>query len=263
MNPTSTENQPAASNMTDPDRLVHPDTPPKGEIRFDSVAFYGRTLEEYERFFNFQVEAWADKRVLDCHSRASSFVAEGIRKGLKTQALDPMYDRAEASLEHIGRADMEVVLAKTMSRPELYNFDHMKDFEHVRRLRERALEGFLRDFSAGRAQGRYVAGQLPNLPFNDASFDVVVNNHYLFLYAEHFDYTYILDSCREMARVCDMNHGGDVRLYPLLGHNARPYRNLQKLRIDLFNQDGISAEVVEIPFQYLKGGNQMLILHRR
>ena len=259
---TPVENPTTELLMTDSERLVHPDSPPKGEIRFESVAFYGRTLEEYERFFNFQAGGWEGKRVLDCHARSSSFVAEGIRRGIKTQAVDPMYDRAEESLEQLGRADMEVVLAKTMSRPELYNFDHMKNFDHVRTLRERALDTFVRDFSAGRAQGRYVAGQLANLPFNDATFDVVLNNHYLFLYADHFDYDFILDSCREMARVCDLNRGGDVRLYPLLGHNARPYRHLQKLRIDLFNQDGISAEVVEIPFQYLKGGNQMLILHR-
>jgi hypothetical protein len=250
---------------TDPERLVHPDSPPleEGKVTFDRVAFYGRTFEEYEWFFNFQAAQLEGKRVLDCHSRASSFTAEGVRKGIGAKALDPMYDQGLMSLTHLALADMEAVLEKTMAHPELYNFDHMKDFENVRKLREKAVQGFSADFSAGVAQGRYVAGRLPNLPFNDASFDLVLNNHYLFLYAAHFEYDFILESCREMARVCDLNHGGEVRLYPLMGHNARPYKHLQKLRIDLFNEDGISAEVVEIPFQYLKGSNQMLMLHRK
>ena len=174
-----------------------------------------------------------------------------------------MYTQPRDSLRQIGQADMEEVLRKCEARPELYNFDYMKNFGHVRDLRQDALSGFLNDYGAGRAQGRYVPGQLPALPFNDASFDIVLNNHYLFLYAEHFDYTTILESCREMARVCDLTHGGEVRIYPILGHNTRPYRHMQKLRIDLFREDGISAEVVEIPFQYLKGSNQMMILHRR
>ncbi len=249
----------------DSDHLVHPDSPPKGkgEIRFDRIAFYGRTFAEYEWFFNFQADQITGRRVLDCHARASSFTAEAIRKGIQAKALDPMYDQGVEALAHLAEADMKIVLEKTMAHPELYNFDHMKDFGFVRELREAAIQHFSHDFSAGLAQGRYFSGQLPNLPFNDASFDLVLNHHYLFLYAAHFDYAFILESCREMARVCDLNHGGEVRLYPLLGHNARPYKHLQRLRIDLFNDDGISAEVVEIPFQYLKGSNQMLILHRK
>jgi len=260
MNPV--ENQ-ATENF--PSRLIHPDTPP-GESAapaFDCIAFYGRTYAEYEWFFNFQAEQIKGKRVLDCHARASSFTTEAVRMGIHAKALDPMYDRSGEALAQLGKADMEEVLKKTSARPELYNFDFMKNFEVVRKLRKEALDKFLRDYPSGCAQGRYIAGQLPILPFNDASFDLVLNNHHLFLYANHFSYPKILDSCAEMARVCDLNRGGQVRIYPILGHDARVYSHLQRLRIDLFREEGISAEVVEIPFQYLKGSNQMMILHRK
>lgn len=262
--------EPGASLSPDPppqtaqSELLHPDTPASGgELQFGRIAFYGRMLEEYEWFFNFQIGQLAGKRVLDSHARASSFTAEAVRRGVRAIAQDPLFDRQVAALNSLGQADVIEVLKRTMTRPELYNFDFIKDFDDVRRRREIALDRFARDYPSGCAQGRYVAGQLPYLPFNDASFDLVLNQHYLFLYAEHFSFDAIFQACLEMARVCDFNRGGEVRIYPILGHNGRVYPYLQRLRIDLFLAEGISAEVVEIPFQYLKGSNQMLILHRR
>lgn len=254
----------AGEGSSPPVRLVHPDSPAgKGEVRYDRIAFYGRTFGEYERFFNFSAAQWKGWKVLDCHARSSSFAAEAARMGIRAVAMDPMYDLPVAALEPVAQADREAVLRKCEARPELYNFDYVKSFDAVRELRHEAVERFLADFPAGRAQGRYVTGSLPRLPFADGTFDVVLNNHYLFLYAEQFEYGEVLAGCREMARVCKLGATGEVRIYPLLGHNTRPYRHLQRLRIDLFREAGISAEVVEIPFQYLKGSNQMLILQRR
>lgn len=244
--------------------LIHPDTPPRPEkIHYQNVAFYGRTLEEYEWMFHLKKDRLCGLRVLDCHGRASSFVAEGVREGIEACALDPLYDQTPRSLEGVGRADMIEVLRKTRQRPELYNFDFLKDIDTVQALRETALERFLKDYPSGLAQGRYWSGQLPELPFGEDTFDLVLNNHYLFLYGDHFDYETVLASCREMSRVCAFESGGEVRIYPLLGHNTRPYQHLQRLRIDLFHNEGISAEIVEIPFQFLKGSNQMMILRGR
>lgn len=249
--------------MTESSRILHPDSPPqRGEIRFNNVAFYGRVFEEYEWMFHLNAERMRGKRVLDCHGRASSFTAEAVRRGIRAVSVDPMYDHTLMALKGVGKADMEEVLLKTSSRPELYNFDFLKDFSHIRKLRETALERFFLDFPAGLAQRRYIPGELPHLPFDDNRFDYVFNNHHLFVYAEHFSYPVIHQSCREMARVCDFAHGGEVRIYPILNHNARPYQHLQKLRIDLFQKDGISAEIVEIPFQYIRGSNQLMILRQ-
>ncbi len=249
---------------TRPSKLIHPDTPPGPEkIPYRNVAFYGRTLEEYEWMFHLTRDRLSGLRVLDCHGRASSFVAEGVRLGIETRAVDPLYDQTPRSLEGVGRADMIEVLRKTRERPELYNFDFLKDLGNVKALRETALSRFLKDYPSGLAQGRYLSGQLPELPFGDDTFDLVLNNHYLFLYGDHFDYETVFASCREMSRICDFEKEGEVRIYPLLGHNTRPYQHLQRLRIDLFHKEGISAEIVEIPFQFLRGSNQMMILRGR
>ena len=88
MNFTQTPSIPDATDipMADPTRLVHPDTPPRGDIQYDSIAFYGRTFGEYERFFNFDGDGWRGYRVLDCHGRASSFASEAVRRGIKAVA---------------------------------------------------------------------------------------------------------------------------------------------------------------------------------
>ncbi len=43
---------------------------------------------------------------------------------------------------------------------------------------------FLEDFEEGKKQGRYIAGELPELPFDDNSFDLAHVSHLLFLYSE-------------------------------------------------------------------------------
>ena len=45
------------------------------------------------------------------------------------------------------------------------------------------METFLGDYVAGAAEGRYIDAELPTLPFPDASFDLALSSHFLFLYS--------------------------------------------------------------------------------
>jgi len=53
--------------------------------------------------------------------------------------------------------------------------------EEVQELRVSSMERFLEDFDDGKRQRRYVDAELPNLPFTDASFDLALCSHFLFL----------------------------------------------------------------------------------
>jgi ubiquinone/menaquinone biosynthesis C-methylase UbiE len=44
-----------------------------------------------------------------------------------------------------------------------------------------AMQVFLDDHVLGRVEGRYVAAELPALPVADASFDLALCSHFLFL----------------------------------------------------------------------------------
>ena len=40
-------------------------------IQLDRVAFYGRTLDEYLRIFDLDLESWQGRTILDCPDRKS------------------------------------------------------------------------------------------------------------------------------------------------------------------------------------------------
>lgn len=61
--------------------------------------------------------------------------------------------------------------------------------------------GFISDYHKGRSEKRYVKAALPKLPFNDKSFDLVLNGHFLFKYSDKFDIDFHLSSILELFRV--------------------------------------------------------------
>jgi hypothetical protein len=95
----------------------------------------------------------------------------------------------------------------------------------------RALVRFARDFEEGQSAGRYVAASLPNLPFEDRSFDVALSAHLLFTYSDPgsggllpdspFTLQWHLAAAAELARVT--RH--ELRLYPTTTRWHAPCRH--------------------------------------
>jgi len=48
-----------------------------------------------------------------------------------------------------------------------------------------AMRLFLDDYDAGTREGRYLAAELPELPFDDRAFDFALCSHFPFLYSQH------------------------------------------------------------------------------
>ena len=78
-------------------------------------------------------------------------------------------------------------------------------------IRMEAMGIFLEDFEAGKADGRYIAGGLPRLPFADRAFDLALCSHFLFLYTSQLGEAFHLEAVRELCRVA-----AEVRIFPLL-----------------------------------------------
>jgi hypothetical protein len=70
---------------------------------------------------------------------------------------------------------------------------------------------FLDDYDVGRKCGRYLAAELPSLPFEDQAFDLGLCSHFLFLYANQFSLEFHAESIVELCRVVK-----EVRIFPLL-----------------------------------------------
>jgi hypothetical protein len=198
-------------------------------------------------------------RILDCPSGASSFVAEAHNKyGINTVGCDPLFDKDPKILQQQGEKDIEYVVERVSLSPNLYKWDFYSSVEELRTCRKLALNQFISDYRLRTGRRRYVKAELPKLPFEDRSFDLVLSGHFLFTYAHKFEFPFILCSIKELFRVCS----GEVRIYPLQKSSFKPYEPMPDLLYVLKNQYGIACDIVPVPFEFQKGSNKMLCLTR-
>ena len=121
------------------------------------------------------------------------------------------------------------------------------------RIRMAAMEEFLRDFTSGKAQGRYVDGELPRLPFADGEFDIALCSHLLFLYSEQLSENFHIASIRELCRVA-----AEVRIFPLLELGSTASRHLKPVQRYL-SEKAYDVALVPVDYEFQRGGNQMLV----
>lgn len=192
----------------------------------DTVAFFGRTMEEYLQAFALKPSDLLGKRVLDCPSGPDSFVAEINALGCDAIGVDLIYDKSAAELEAKGRADISDCLEQMKLKPEFYP---AMDFETFSKNKKLALESFIADYKKNRK--RYIHASLPNLPFADRTFDLVLSAHLLFVYSPleedgflksgNLNLQWHHQAVREIARVS----AREIRLYPTAAMNSAPRRH--------------------------------------
>lgn len=230
----------------------------KDKLDIDRVAIIGRTYDEYAKFFMLDSAVLGRVTVLDCGGGVSSFAAEANRAGCRITACDPVYAMPVSDLIRRGEEDLAHVFDRFDRAAHLYTWSHYRDKEEIIACRRRALARFADDFPSGLEQGRYLAATLPSLPFNDKCFELVLCSHFLFLYHDRLDREFHRATLLELVRVA----GGEVRVFPLQGLDAQPYPDLSEM-LDWLAGQGIWADVVDVPFEFQKGSNQMLCLERK
>jgi SAM-dependent methyltransferase len=228
------------------------------QLELSSVAFFGRTLAEYTRFFALDLPVLRGRAVLDVAAGPASFAVEAAVRGIDAVALDPLYGcRPEALAAHVA-IDYRRMHERTRARPHLVELGPVfASLDEAEASRCVAAERFLRDYESGFLHGRYVGGALPRLPFLDRQFDLVLCAHLLFVYARQLDYDFHVAACAELVRVST----GEVRVHPLCGHDGRRYPELTRLRCDLADL-GIVTEIVPVDYAFFAGTSSMLVLRR-
>ena len=83
--------------------------------------------------------------------------------------------------------------------PDFYDWKMYSNIEELRKARASSLKKFISDYSTkeminnpSKKYERYVKAILPNLPFSDKSFDLVLSSNFLFYYHNMFDYIFIM-----------------------------------------------------------------------
>ena len=139
----------------------------KRGLQLDRVVLLGRTFEEYRRYFLLEPHELIGKKVLDAAGGVSSFCAEANDLGIKVTAFDPIYSLIREKIRERSDPDLDSVY-KTIGLVPTYRWAFTKMLstcghcENVLRL------FFFSDFQTNPT--RYVAGELPRLPFADGEF---------------------------------------------------------------------------------------------
>lgn len=231
----------------------------------ERVLFYGRTLQEYVKMFALELSDWHGCKLLDCPAGPASFVEEASEQGIDIVGCDPMYtDELEQVLIKSGISDIEQVIQSCAEYPQLFSQKFYDSLEVMQEYATKALKIFARSYAAGRKENRYIQAALPNLPFDDQSFDLVLCGSFLFIYSklynknlEQLDYQFHRQAVLELLRISR----GEVRIFPIPYREGRLNEYASQLLADL-EVEGIVTQAIPVEYEVFQGQNLMWRLTR-
>lgn len=240
-------------------------TPRQGSSGFGDVLVSARSLAEYRAMFGLTDTDLAGS-VLDCPGGAASFTAEARQQGVDVVAVDPAYppagpaaDRSRALRQLGEHAATEAQRGSAWARERagdfVWTFFPTPEEHLAQRLR--AATAFTEHAAA--EHEHYVRASLPQLPFDDGAFDLVLCSHLLFSYADRLDDVFHLAALTELVRISR----GEVRVYPLVvvgGGEEHP--GLGAL-LERLAADGVVADLRPTDgYGFQRGADRVLVLRR-
>lgn len=191
-------------------------------------------------------------RILGCGDGPASFNAVLTSRGGRIVSVDPLYRFSREDIRERIRRTYTEVLEQTRKNAHEFVWTSIKSVDELGHLRMAAMEEFLSDYPQGVLEKRYVAGELPRLPFPDRSFDLAVCSHLLFLYSERFSEDFHVASIQELCRVA-----GEARIFPLLELGSKKSRHVPAVLTRLAAA-GYCVSIETVPYEFQRGGNQMM-----
>lgn len=224
-------------------------------MELDQVVPFGRSLDEYQAMFSLSSDD-LDKKIIGVADGPASFNAEMYARGRHVVSVDPLYAFRSTEIEQRFYAVVDEIIRQVNETPDDWVWTFHQSPEQLRARRVHALTHFLAHYEGGKAEGRYVIGELPRLGFSDERFQLALCSHFLFLYSDHFSYEFHRAAVFEMLRVAK-----EVRVFPLLTLALKPSPYLSPLLEDL-TRNGYHHEIRTVPYELQRGGNQMLCIKR-
>ena len=226
------------------------------EFHYKDIVPWGRSFDEYLGMFNLS-EDDLTRDIIGVGDGPASFNFWMYQRGTPIISVDPIYQFSEAELRQRIQETYEDVIAQARRNQDKFVWTKFASVDELAQVRMQAMEEFCRDFEEGKQQGRYIDASLPNLPFPDKRFDLVLSSHFLFLYSANLDLAFHLQSLRELLRL-----GTEARIFPIVDVNSNPSPFLSPV-IDELEKDGIVCSVERVPYHFQKTGNEMLRLKSR
>ncbi len=226
-------------------------------MKLENIVPWGRSMKEYMAMFDLSKEDIRNRKILGCGDGPSSFNTEVDMEGGRVVSVDPLY--AYSKKEIMQRIDevTDEVMAQVKANMEKFVWKNIPDPETLLDLRIEAMMEFLMDYEDGLEEERYMAGELPKLPFEDNSFDLALSSHLLFLYSEHLDEQFHKDAIEEMLRVAE-----EVRIFPLVTLQNEPSAHIGPVTAYLQDK-GYEVQIVKSTYEFQKGGDKMMRIAKK
>lgn len=220
-------------------------------FRYEEAVPWGRSFAEYQHMFSL-TDADLGQKILGCGDGPASFNAQMLARGQRVVSCDPLYQFTAQQIQNRIDATYQTVIEQTRRNQNKFVWEAISSPDELGRIRMAAMADFLADYSRGMADGRYVAAELPYLPFTDNSFDLALCSHFLFLYSDNFSLEFHQQAIEAM---CYAAH--EVRIFPLLTYNADLSPFVEPLTKHL-TQSGYTVTIETVNYEFQRGGNQMM-----
>ncbi|MFJ4190929.1 methyltransferase domain-containing protein [Kitasatospora sp. NPDC089509] len=214
-----------------------------------------RSFAEYRAMFALtDRDLGPGRRILDCPAGAASFVAEAGLRGIDAVAADREYAVHRAELGMLVERETRFKRERLVRETADFARSWYTDADDLIRQWSVNAQLFRADIAA--RPERYVAAALPELPFTDGSFDLVLSSHLVFSYGNRMGEQFQRAALLELARVARW----EVRIFPVVVYDTgERYRGLGRLREELADA-GIGSRVEQVAYEFQPGGDEMLVL---
>jgi hypothetical protein len=225
-------------------------------VQLPQTVPWGRSFDEYVRMFALS-ERELGLSIVGCGDGPAAFNAEMTRRGDRVVSVDPLYRFSADEIASRVREIADQMVEGARRKAEAFVWTDFHSPEELGRRRLEIMHLFLADFEAGRREGRYVEASLPTLPFPDKAFDLALCSHLLFTYSGLLSEDDHVSGIVEMCRVAN-----EVRIFPVLDmFDGGRSRHLEPV-IARLREAGLAAELVRVPYEFQRGGNEMLKVSR-
>ncbi len=221
-----------------------------------------RSYAEYAAMFDLVEDSAAlQGPVLDVAGGASSFTAQLCDAGVDAVAADPRYALPPEQMLREAEEEIRTSTAKLEAVQEHFEWSYYGTLQHHERMRQESLKRFIRHYRFAARTEVYLPASLPNLPFADNRFALVVCSHFLFLYGDPFTVEFHEQALRELIRVC--RSGGEVHVYPLISlPHFHAYPGLDEL-LERLLQDEVEVSRVRSRLPFILGSETQLVLRKK
>jgi hypothetical protein len=188
-------------------------------MKLENVVPWGRNFEEYKNMFLLSNQDLLSS-ILGCGDGPSSFNLEATKQNANITSIDPIYQFTKEEIQQRIDETSAVVGEQLKQNQKDFVWKNIKSVDELIDIRLTAMSDFIKDYENGKNENRYIHNELPKLSFDNDSFDLILSSHFLFLYSEHFDLKFHIDSILEMCRVSKK----EVRIFPFYIRNTKEQR---------------------------------------